>query len=106
MDDSNFVGYDHIDIDSINIQSTSDPSVYSSEVSSDYLRSSSDSVDYSEYLSNIQDSLTGLVDTLTISDNPVDNATLHQDLQSILLVLVVFLGITVFRGFHSIIKSL
>ena len=81
MDDNNFVGYDRIDIDSINIQSTSDSSVDSSEVSSDYLRSGSDSVDYSEYLSNIQDSLTGLFESLTTSDTPVDNATLHQDLQ-------------------------
>ena len=106
MDDYNFNGYDSSDPSSINLQSYSASEDNSTEISSNLLRSDSTTPDYSEYLSNIQDNLTGLVETLTDSDSPVDNATLHQDLQSILMVLVVFLGITVFRGFHSIIKSL
>lgn len=63
-------------------------------------------IDYSDYFERIHGDLLSIQEYFTSSDTEVTNEDLHTDLKYILLILVIFLAITVFRGFHSLIKGL
>lgn len=63
-------------------------------------------IDYTDHFERIHDDLLSIQEYFTSSDTEVTNEDLHTDLRYILLILVIFLGITVFRGFHSLIKGL
>ena len=64
------------------------------------------SIDYSDYFERLHEDLLSVQECLISEDTEVTPDVLHSDLRCILLVLVAFLALTVFRGFHSLIKGL
>lgn len=78
----------------------------SSENEENVFDSGYSSIDYSSYFELIHEDILSFYECVVSEDSEVTLSDVHSDLRYILLILVVFLGITVFRGFHSLVKGL